>query len=111
VSDSLYGEMVEESSEGKWYCSNCTAMFSPSVRSSKPLVNTGLLSCVCFNASVMSKRFDFLAYICAHRFDVVAVTETFLDDSVHDFHVTPPGYAVFRHDRNQHGGDVMILGS
>jgi len=63
---------------GKWYCSKWT---SPSVRSSKPLVNTGLLSCVGFNAkSAMSRGFDFLSYICAHRFDIVAVTETFLDD-------------------------------
>ena len=57
----------------------------------------------------MSKRFDFLAYICACGFDIIAVTETFLDDSVHDSHVAPPGYSVFRCDRNRHGGGVMIL--
>ena len=44
-----------------------------------------------------------------HCFDVIAVTETFLDDSVHNSHVTPPGYSAFHHDRNHHDGGVMLL--
>jgi len=35
------------------------------------------------------KRFEFLAYFFAHHFDVIAVTEPFLDDSLHDSHIIP----------------------
>ena len=50
-----------------------------------------------------------VAYICGHCFNVIVVTETFLDDSVHNSHVTPPGYSAFHHDRNHHDGGVMLL--
>ena len=40
---------------------------------------------------------------------MLAVTETFLDDSIHDSHIVPPGYVVFRKDRNRHGGGVLLL--
>ena len=107
LSSAEYKSMVNNPCDGVWFCYNCATKLS---QSAKPRANTGLLSCVCLNArSVMSKRFDFLAYICARGFDFIAVTETFLDDSVHDSHVAPPGYSVFRCDRNRHGGGVMIL--
>ena len=48
-------------------------------------------------------------YISAHKYDVVAITETFLDASVHDSHIVPPGYSVVRKDRNRHDGGVLIL--
>ena len=37
------------------------------------------------------------------------MTETFLDDLVHDSHITPPGYSVFSCDRNWHDGGVALL--
>ena len=47
------------------------------------------LSCVCLNAhSVVSKRFDFVAFVSIWNFDIVAVTETFLHDSIHDCHIS-----------------------
>ena len=68
------------------------------------------ISCVCFNArSVVSKRFVLSAYVLAGDFDVVAITETFLDDSIHDSHIVPPGYTIFSKDRNRHGGGVLLL--
>ena len=42
----------------------------------------------------------------AHQFDIVAITETFLDSTIHDSHIVPPGYAVFRKDRDRHGSLV-----
>ena len=36
---------------------------------------------------LVSKRFDLSVYVLAGDFDVVAITETFLDNSIHDSHV------------------------
>jgi len=58
---------------------------------------------------VVSKRFELFAYLIAHQFDILAITETFLDSTIHDSHIVPPGYAVFRKDRDRHGGGVMIF--
>ena len=57
----------------------------------------------------MSKRLDFMAFVYAHRFDVVAITETFLDETIPDALVAPDGYDVFRRDRSRHGGGVLVL--
>ena len=110
LSSEEYKNMVDNPSDDFWLCFKCTEHVSQGAMSSQLHTDTHSLSCVCLNGrSIVSKRFDFLAYICAHRFDVVAVTETFLDDSVHDSHITPPGYSVFRRDRNRHGGGVALL--
>ena len=46
------------------------------------------ISCVCLNArSVVSKRFDLSVYVSIAYYDIVAITETFLDDSIHDSHM------------------------
>ena len=31
-------------------------------------------------------------YVSVANFGIVVITETFLDDSIHDSHITPPGY-------------------
>ena len=36
-------------------------------------------------------------------------SESFLDSSIPDTHIIPAGYTVFRHDRNRHGGCVLVL--
>ena len=40
--------------------------------------------------------------------DIVVITETFLDGSILNSEIFPDGYVVFRHDRNRHGGGVLI---
>ena len=68
------------------------------------------MTCLCMNVrSVVSKRCQFVAHIIAHNPDLVAVTETFLDNTIHDSHIMPPGYVIFRQDRNRHGGGAMLL--
>ena len=65
---------------------------------------------MCFNAqSIIAKRLDFVTFICAHLFDVVSVTETFLDQTIPDALVVLDGYTVFRRDRNWHGGGLLVL--
>lgn len=40
---------------------------------------------------------------------LIAVTETWLDDTISDNEVTIPGYQLVRRDRNRHGGGIAIL--
>ena len=47
--------------------------------------------------------------MCAHQFDVVAITETFLDQTIPDTLIVPDGYSVFQQDRNRHGGGILAL--
>ncbi len=47
--------------------------------------------------------------IIKNRFDVFAISETWLDDSIKDSEICPPGYTVFRNDRNRNGGGVAIF--
>jgi len=70
----------------------------------------GSICCAVMNVhSIVEKRFDLCAYLAAYQIDILAVTETFLDDSIHDSLVVPFGYVIYRHDRNRHGGGVLIL--
>ena len=47
--------------------------------------------------SVLPKRFDIFAFVCAHHIDILAITETFLDDSGE----ISRQYQIFRHDRSR----------
>ena len=42
------------------------------------------------------------------NFDVICVSETWLDNTISDDDITLPEYQVFRRDRNRHGGGVAI---
>ena len=69
-----------------------------------------VLSCVCLNSRrILPKRFDLFAYICCHKVDILAITETFSDSSILDAEICPQTYVLFRHDRSRHGGGVLIL--
>ena len=43
------------------------------------------------------------------QYDIVAITESFLDDSITDSLVVPPSYVGFRRNRNRHGGGILVL--
>ena len=106
-----YNDMMSNPSMDSWFCFYCKESLAKHLceLDSASSVQSGI-SCVCFNArSVVSKRFILSAYVLAAGFDVVAITETFLDDSIHDSHIAPPGYTIFRKDRNRHGGGVLLL--
>ena len=76
LSDMLYDDMVQYPSEDKWYCSVCMSNCNHSSECSTK--ENDNLSCICLNArSILPKRFDLLAYLCCHKVDILAVTETF----------------------------------
>jgi len=64
------------------------------------LRKSGFQCCVLNARSVVSKRFDLMGYLIV---DILAITETFLDSTVHDSHIISSGYAVFRKDRDRYG--------
>ena len=101
--------MLSNPSDDSWICSNCEYNISQLSPGSGIMTHSHLL-CICFNArSILPKRFDLIAYLCANQLDVVAITESFLDSSIPDAHIIPSGYTVFRRDCNQHGGGIVVL--
>ena len=59
----------------------------------------------------MNKRSKLELDIAASRYDIIALTETHLDNSISDSEMLPTDYLVFRRDRKsngRHGGGVLI---
>ena len=70
----------------------------------------GTLKCCLLNArSVVNKSLDLQALIHCQGLDLLAVTETFLSDTIHDGELVGAGYSVYRRDRDRHGGGVMLI--
>ena len=62
-----------------------------------------------FNARSLVNKSAFLeADVYSRNFDIVAVTETHLDDSIRLSELFPQKYRVFRRDRNRKGGGVLV---
>ena len=55
-----------------------------------------------------SKTSDFYLSMTLHQYDVIALTETWLNDSVHNAELFDSRYTVFRRDRGSRGGGVVI---
>jgi len=58
---------------------------------------------------LVGKRFDLCAYLATHQLDVLAIVETFLDDSIHDLSIARFGYVIHCHDHNRNGGSVLLF--
>ena len=62
-----------------------------------------------FNArSIKNKLEEFHARVYLDKPDIIAITESWLDDSFNVGEVFPSDYSVFRNDRNTHGGGVAL---
>ena len=48
------------------------------------------------------------ADIFTKNFDIIAVSETHLDDSINSAEIFPPEYIIYRRDRDRNGGGVLI---
>jgi len=67
---------------------------------------------LCFNAcSIFPKRFDLAAYLATsvNAFDIIAVTESFLDSSIKDSLIVPSSYTGHQLDRNRYGGGLLVM--
>ena len=70
----------------------------------------GNLSIACFNVCRLVLRFNQVRFeVENHNYDIVAITETFLNDKVTDDLIRLRGYDLIRSDRqNRMGGGVAI---
>ena len=61
------------------------------------------------NSELCSKLDEiFHILVLERKFDIICISETWLDDSISDDDIRIPDYELFRRDRNHHGGGVMI---
>ena len=61
--------------------------------------------------SIVNKTSKLELEIAASRYDIIALTETHLDNSISDAEILPSNFTVFRRDRRvngRHGGGVLI---
>ena len=58
--------------------------------------------------ALKNKLEEFHARVYLENPDIIAITESWLDDSFNAGEVFPPDYSVFRNDRNTHGGGVAL---
>ena len=73
------------------------------------LNNNNNLSVLYFIArSIKNKIAEFQALVDIEKPHIIAITESWLDDSFNDGEVFPTEYSVFRNDRNTHGGGVAL---
>ena len=73
------------------------------------LNNNNNLSVLYFNArSIQNKIAEFQARVDIEKPHIIAITESWLDDSFNDGEVFPTEYSVFRNDRNTHGDGVAL---
>ena len=101
-----YDYLVQNPSSDPWFCSACIE--EPAVDPSG--CQHSVLRCVCLNArSLFPKRYDRFGYLSSVNADIVAVTETFLDDTILNSQFCPKHFICFRRDRDRHGGGVLIL--
>ena len=58
--------------------------------------------------SIKTKQDQLRNLIDSTKPDIIIGTETWIDDSITDNQIFPPGYQLFRKDRNLHGGGVLV---
>jgi len=62
-----------------------------------------------FNArSIVNKLNNFQSYVYSLDLDIVALTETWLTDSIFNNEILPVDFAIYRKDRGSRGGGVML---
>lgn len=57
----------------------------------------------------MNKLEDLESIVMTHRPHILIITETWLNCNISDEEITPPGYKIYRKDRDTRGGGVAIM--
>ena len=73
------------------------------VKQNTKLINTdkSKLSCVYFNSrSIVNKHKELEMYVLEEKFDVIGITETWLNAGILDSEMSIEGYTLHRNDRN-----------
>ena len=67
------------------------------------------LSCVSFNSrSIVNKRLELSSLLVSKSYELVAITETFLDSTINSSEIFSDSFNVQRRDRSRHGGGVLL---
>ena len=107
-----YDYLVQNPSADPWVCSTCTDHVSMSSQSYSESSSGCKLRCLYFNArSIYCRRFDLAVYLatCDCDFDIIAITESFLDSSISNSFIVPSLYIGHCLDRNRHGGGLLVM--
>ena len=66
---------------------------------------------ICKHLCRSSNKVDIMySKLCIEKsFDIICISETWLDDSVSDDEITLDGYSLYRKDHNRHGGGVAVF--
>ena len=82
---------------------------TPQTKSQDLLGSSSNVSAFYCNArSLCNKLYIFQGYIYASSFDIICVTETWLNSDIADNEVLPKGYNIYRRDRGHRGGGVLL---
>ena len=67
------------------------------------------VSCLSLNAgSVVNKGVDLCSRLSSTSFDLVAVSETWLDSAISSAEISPGTYHMHRKDRSRNGGGILL---
>jgi len=58
--------------------------------------------------SIINKLQQFQSLVYSKSYDIIALTETWLTDSVFDNEILPTNYIIFRKDRSSRGGGILL---
>jgi len=62
-----------------------------------------------YNARSLLPKFDeLLISVDTQQPDIICITESWLCSDIEDSEIMIPGYQILRHDRNRHGGGVLM---
>ena len=66
------------------------------------------LSCLSLNArSIVNKERELRSCLSINDYDLIAITETWLDPTINSSEIFPTSFEVFRKDRSRNGGGVL----
>lgn len=67
------------------------------------------LSCLSLNArSIVNKERELRSCLSINDYDLIAITETWLDPTINSSEIFPTSFEVFRKDRSRNGGGVLL---
>ena len=64
--------------------------------------------CLWNSRSLVNKLTSFQSFVYSSKFNIFAITETWLSSSVFDNEILPSGFTIFRRDHGSRGGGVML---
>ena len=72
-------------------------------------LSNNMLKILYYNARSLLPKFDELLILAdSHNPDVICITESWLSVDIQDSEILIPGYQSLRHDRNRHGGGILM---